>query len=406
MNALSDLLRGRGDPLGAARQAAAAAAPGSPQAVDARIIEASLLLASRDVRDFEAAGWVYAKLAASEKNPLQQAHAAAIRAAVDGDYFAARGVYDRILEAYPVDGLALVIAQVFDYYLGDTSAMHARSARALAAWPVEAPDYHSVLALHAYALQENGDYERAEAYARRAIELEPLDLRAHHAVAHVMEMQGRFEEGVRWMGTRTAYWTGAGAVSTHLWWHLALYHLELGQPRNALAVLDHRMQGEGLSELIDASALLWRLHLRGVDTARRFDALAARWAQYAEDAHCAFNDMHAMMAFAGAARWDDASRLLRAQVRRIERSGGANYDMTRLVGLPASRAIAAFGRGDYGGAEALLRALPPVAHRIGGSHAQRDILQLTRAAAAARRSGIRGQGTNSSRKKDHVRLVA
>ena len=65
--------------------------------------------------------------------------------------------------------------------------------------------------------------------------------------------------------------------------------------------------------------------------------------------------------------------------------------MTRLVGLPASRAIAAFGRGDYAAAEALLRGLPPVAHRIGGSHAQRDILQLTRAAAAARRNSDSGR---------------
>jgi hypothetical protein len=60
--------------------------------------------------------------------------------------------------------------------------------------------------------------------------------------------------------------------------------------------------------------------------------------------------------------------------------------MTQLVGYPASRALAAFGRGEYRAAEALLRSLPPVAHRIGGSHAQRDVLQLTRAAAAARRS--------------------
>jgi tetratricopeptide (TPR) repeat protein len=384
------ILQGRGDPLAAARHAASAAAPGSPQAVDARIVEASLLLCSRDPRDFEAAGWVYARIASLQKDSFQERHAAAIRAAVDGNYAAARGVYDRILEAYPIDALALVVAQVFDYFLGDTRAMHARSARALQSWPVEAPDYHSVLALHAFALQESGDYGRAEEHARRALELEPLDLRAHHAVAHCMEMQGRFEEGVRWMGTRSAYWaengrTGAGAVSVHLWWHLALYHLELGRPQNALAVLEHRMQGEGLSELIDASALLWRLHLRGVDPGKRFAALAARWAPHAEDAHCAFNDMHAMMAFAGAGRWDDAARLLRAQTRRIERPGGANHDMTRLVGLPACRAIAAFGRGDYAGAEALLRGLPPVAHRIGGSHAQRDVLQLTRAAAGARR---------------------
>jgi hypothetical protein len=59
--------------------------------------------------------------------------------------------------------------------------------------------------------------------------------------------------------------------------------------------------------------------------------------------------------------------------------------MTRLVGYPGSRALYAFARGEYRTAEALLRSLPPVAHRIGGSHAQRDILTLTRAAAATRR---------------------
>jgi len=395
-SALADFLRGRGDPLARAREVARAAAPGSPEAVDARIVEASVLLCSRDARDFEAAGWVYAGLASSSKNPLQEAHAAAIRVAVDGDYAGAVRTYDRILATRPTDALALSVAHVFDHYLGNPEALRARSARSLAAWPAEAPDYHAVLSLHAFALQECGDYDRAEALARRALELEPLDLRAHHAVAHVMEMQGRFEEGVRWMGSRSAHWTGAGAASVHLWWHLALYHLELGQPGNALAVFDHRMQGESLPELIDASALLWRLHLRGVGVALRFEALAARWAPHAEDAHCAFNDLHAMMAFVAARRWDSSARLLAAQERRAGRPAGANHDMTRLVGLPASRALLAFGRGDYDTAEALLRGLPPVAHRIGGSHAQRDILQLTRAAAAARRfSDAR-----------HLRLVA
>ena len=349
------------------------------------MLEASLLLCSRDKGDFEAAGWAYAELASIDKTALQEKHTAAIRIAVDGDYAAASRAYDAILEEHPTDELALGVAHCFDYLLGNPAALRARATRALAAWPAHSPSYHSVLSLFAFALQECGDYAAAEEVARRALELEPLDLRAHHAVAHVMEMQGRFEDGVRWMGARSRHWTGAGAASVHLWWHLALYHIELGRHENALAVFDHRMQGEGLSELIDASALLWRLHLHGVDVRSRFAPLAASWAPYAEDAHCAFNDLHAMMAFVGAGRWDYADRLLAAQARRVERAGGSNLDMTRLVGLPASRALAAFGRGDYAAADTLLRGLPPVAHRIGGSHDQRDILPLTRAATFGRR---------------------
>ena len=362
-------------------EAVQAAARAAPDSAWARIVEASVLLSSRDARDFEAAGWMYAELKGLALNPHEQAHLQAISAAVDGDYGTASRIYDAILAAHPRDALALSVAQVFDYYLGQPQALLARSTRALEAWTPDLPLYHAVLSLHAYALQECGRYEEAEQTALRALALNPRDARAHHALAHVMEMQGRFEEGIRRLGARSALWAGAGPMATHLWWHLALYHFELGRPAVALALYDLRMQGQALSELIDASALLWRLHLAGVVIGARFKVLAARWAPYAEDAHCAFNDLHAMMAFVGAGRWDCAARLLAAQERRSARPRGTNHDMTRLVGLPASRALAAFGRGDYASAERLLRALPPVAHRIGGSHAQRDVLQLTRAAA-------------------------
>lgn len=366
--ALGDFLRHRGDPLALVRRA---------EGVRARLLEASVLLCSRDVRDFEQAGWVFSQLSSMKRNSNENLHFGAIAAAVDGDYARACRVYDEILAHNPQDRLALAVAQVFDLFLGNAHALRARTSKALQA----SAEHHAVLSMHAFALEECGDYAQAEDFARRALELEPLDLRAHHAVAHVLEMQGRFEDGVRWMGSRSPWWTGAGPAATHLWWHTALYHLELGQPGLALAIYDRRMQGEGLSELIDASALLWRLYLQGISLDGRFKVLAARWSPYAEDAHCAFNDLHAMMAFVAAGRRDCAERLLAAQERRVAGRWGTNYDMTRLVGLPACSALAAFGRGDFAAAERLLRALPPVAHRIGGSHAQRDVLHLTRFAA-------------------------
>lgn len=380
--ALRALSTQRGDALALAREAARA----EPTLIAAHQLEAWLLLSSRDLRDFQAARRMSDRLAGTLMSPREALHAEALVAAATGDYAAAARLLDRITDEYPHDLVALMMAHIFDYYLGNAQALLTRSSRVLVHWSSSDPAYHALLSLHAFALEESGDYAAAESAARRALELEPYDVRAHHVVTHVLEMQGRAEEGLRWMGRRSAFWIGAGAASTHLWWHVALHQLELGRVRLALEVYDRRLQGGVLSEMIDASALLWRLHLGGYDVGARFGALALRWGRYVEDAHCAFNDLHAMMSFAGARRWDYAERLLRAQARRAATSRAANHETIKRVGLPAGRALAAYGREDYAEAEALLRALPPVAHLIGGSHAQRDVLQLTRAAAALRRT--------------------
>jgi hypothetical protein len=244
------------------------------------------------------------------------------------------------------------------------------------------PGYHAVLAMQAFALEESGEYGRAEEAALGALDREPLDLGAHHAIAHVHEMRGDPEAGIRWMGKRSAYWAVTGAAATHHWWHLALFHLERGDKAHALRIYDRRIAAlpSQLSELIDASGLLWRLELAGAAPGARWQTLAERWTPFADDAFCPFNDLHAMMAFAGAGRDDLAQRLLDATRRTAARPGAVGA-MARLVSEPAGRAIRAFGLGDYASAEQLLRALPPVSHRIGGSHAQRDVLELTRFAA-------------------------
>jgi len=374
---LASLWLQRDDSLKLARQAAAEA----PAFVAAHLLEANLLACSRDPRDFEAAGWAFARLRGLAMNPREAAHRAALAAAIGGDFVGACQLYDRILEEYPRDALALWAALTMDYYLGDSQALRDRPARVLPHWSASVPGYHAVVAMHAFGLAECGDYAAAEAAALRALDLEPQDVRAEHALLHVLEMQGRALEGLR---------RAVNHPVNHIWWHRALFYLQLDLPEEALALYDRRLRLDSLSDLIDASALLWRLRLAGVKVGERFVPLAARWSQHAEDAYCAFNDLHAMMAFAGAQRWDWAQRLLAAQKRRIARAAGTNHDMTRLVGYPACRALAAFGRNDFRGADVLLRSLPPVAHRIGGSHAQRDILMLTRAAALRRLQGFQG----------------
>ena len=202
-----------------------------------------------------------------------------------------------------------------------------------------------------------------------------------------MEMQGRVGEGVEWLESRKAQWADNNAFSFHNWWHLALYHLERGETDRVLALYDAQVRPNPASmalELVDASAMLWRLHLRGIDVGDRWRDAADSWERTAADGYYAFNDAHAMMAFVGDGRDDAAERALAAQEAAAQRGRGTGAMMAREVGVPVCRAFLAFGRGDYQTAADLLYAVRTRAHRFGGSHAQRDLIDLTLVEAAIR----------------------
>jgi len=361
----------------------------SPGFVMAHAFQAYLALGGRDPASAAAGSAVLARLARLPMNARERGHVQAIAALAAGEHERASTIHDAILAAYPRDVLALTVAHSCDYVRGDLRNLHRRVARVLGAWHAEVPGYHALLAMYAFGLEEAGCYTRAEDTARRALELNPWGLRAHHAVTHVHEMQGRAEQGIRWAGARAAYWANGSVVAVHNWWHVALFHLALGRRAQALAIYDARIAPSlerALSVLIDATALLWRFELAGVDTGGRWHALAERWAPHAEDAYCAFSDLHAMMAFVADGRRASADALLAAQRRRIGR-GGTNDAMTRFIGLPACRALRAFGDGRYREAGTLLRQLPAIAHRLGGSRAQHGVIALTLDEAARRAAG-------------------
>jgi tetratricopeptide (TPR) repeat protein len=352
----------------------------APGLVMAHVLQGWLRACSRDPRRIRSARPMLVRAAALPANARERMHLAALAAALDDDYERAKAHLGRLLRRQPRDVVALHVAHSLDYVTGDLVGMRDRVGAVRPAWSPELPGYGAVLAMHAFSLEECGDYGPAEATALAALALDSRDARAHHVMAHVFEMTARGDAGVRWMSEHVAGWGVASTVATHCFWHLALFHLGRGELDLALALYDQRIGGGNdngdLADLIDRSALLWRIRLSGGDPGRRWTALAAAWAPFGDDAFCSFNDMHAMLAFVGADDWQSAHRLER--VLLASRSRNTRHGrMTRQLGLDACRAVMAFGRGDDALAVRLLTRLPARALRLGGSHAQRDVLELT-----------------------------
>jgi tetratricopeptide (TPR) repeat protein len=328
---------------------------------------------------------------ADRANNRERRHIGAACAWLEGDLPHAARIYSELAVDYPRDTVALQLAHALDFYLGQSTMLRDRIARVLPHWSENVPGYSYVLGMHAFGLEETGDYARAESAGREAVERDARDVWAIHAVAHVMEMQGRTREGMQWLREHETGWGAPDNLfAIHNAWHLALFHLELGEHAEALRLYDARIRAGASAvalDLVDATALLWRLRLRGADVGTRWREIADCWAAAEANGWYAFNDMHAMMSFVADGRTENADALL-ATLERHAHEVGPNALITREVGLPACQAVAAFERGDYETAIDILEPLRLIAHRFGGSHAQRDVLSLTLIEAALRgRSG-------------------
>src|SRR5262249_7130135 len=129
-------------------------------------------------------------------------------------------------------------------------------------------------------------------------------------------------------------------------------------------------------DLVDASALLWRLHLLSIDTGDRWRELAETWDRHADGKTYAFNDWHAVMAWLGAGRHRDVERML-AACKADTASGTEGARWARDIGVPLIEGFSAFWHLDYCAAAERLYNVRHINNAFGGSHAQRDIIDWT-----------------------------
>ena len=320
----------------------------------------------------------------------ERLHVAALNAWVEGDLDRTLAIWEEILRGAPHDVLALRLAHFAYFWLGRAGDMAASIERVLPAWTPDLPGYGTVLACRCFAQEEIGNYLVAEPDGRRAIELDPGDLWAAHAVAHVMEMQGRRLEGIDWLKALSPHWQGGNNIQHHLWWHCALFHLEEGDFASVLDFYDRRFRDLAAPltvampdlyiDVQNAASMLFRLQRQGVAVGSRWEELADLAESRIGDCLSAFTLPHWMMALMATGRGEAADRLLDG----IRQYNGAGASIVRDYGLPVTEAVRAHGEGRFADAVRLMRPVVGGMWRLGGSHAQQDVLEQLYLDAALR----------------------
>jgi hypothetical protein len=347
-----------------------------------------------------------AEALADKSNAREKMLTLAARQWMQGDWDQASLTWDQVLTEYPLDALALQLGHLTDFYRGDCFNLRDRVCRVMTSWDKKVPGYSYILGMQAFGFEECNQYDKAELVSSTALEMERRDPWAIHALAHVLEMQGRFDEGKTMFRERENDWAPDNGFAFHNWWHLALYHIEHEDFEAALNLYDEQIlpaDSDVSLQMVDASALLWRLQLQGVDLGARWDRIAQLWARKTEveNGYYAFNDMHAVIALVGAGRFDAANAVLDAVEAAARQNSGVTRMMAHDVGIPTCRAMIDFGQQRY--AQVIQQLLPirTIAHRFGGSHAQRDILTQTLIESALREGNMKLANNLVSERKLH-----
>lgn len=226
------------------------------------------------------------------------------------------------------------------------------------------------MAQHAFAQMEAGQPGPAEATIERAMAGHPRNANAAHYRAHLYYETGETEAGYAYLdGWRQGYGKRA-LLHCHVSWHIALWALARGDADTMWSEIDANIDPRGawgppLNVLTDLAAILYRAELAGLEVP------AARW-QVVSDyaARCfprpgiAFADTHAALAHAMAGNGEALERI-------VKDANGPAAEIVRCL----AEGFGAIAAGDWGKATGHLTVAMADHARIGGSRAQRDLIE-------------------------------
>ncbi len=310
---------------------------------------------------------------------------AALRAFCMHDQARAIDELARSMEAQPCCLLSMKLHHALCFMSGRISAMRTASAASLNRVDPGVSGYNFLVGCHAFALEESGQLAEAEQLARSALELCAQDPWTYHVLIHVWTMRDRTRDGLSALRLSKACFRETNNFAAHLSWHHALFAIAQGELDEAITLYDQevvRPLASDYRDLANCASLLFRIERAGAAVGARWQQLAD-WAAAREGDHLlAFADLHQLLALLGAGRTEAArAYLCSMRAAALQRIDGAAA-VTRSIGLPAAEGLLALYGGD---ASEALRKLWPLAGQhaqLGGSRAQRELLEMFAVEAA------------------------
>jgi tetratricopeptide (TPR) repeat protein len=309
--------------------------------------------------------------------PREQLWVKALGVWLDGRPSAAIAAMEDALRINPRDTFSAKVSHAIRFILGDAKGMRNSIENILNAHDTSHPLRGYLLGCHAFSLEETGDYKAAEAVGLEGLNHAHNDAWGLHAVAHVYDMTAQPDRGIQLIEDHTSAWDHCNNFRYHVWWHKALLHLDRADYDVVLELYDRKIREDKTDDYRDisnATSLLMRLELEGIDVGNRWEELADFCENRTQDGCLVFADLHYMLALGSAGRFDAAGDLALRFTTDARKPG----EMARRVedpGLAALAGLHSFAEGRYDTAFFNLANARPAMQTIGGSHAQRDVFE-------------------------------
>ncbi|KAK2172387.1 hypothetical protein NP493_966g00006 [Ridgeia piscesae] len=308
----------------------------------------------------------------------EKRHVTAMKLCADGLVEKAIYIWEDILVDHPLDSVAIKMSLGMGFRL---YRLRDCLSRVMPHWTRDMPHYGFLIGMYAFGLCETNMFDQAERMARKALQLDRGNAWATHTLAHVLETQGRWEEGIAFYSSTVQDWEPCTMFACHNYWHWALFYIEKGEYQSAIDIYDSQVfrrasTSGGMLDMADSCAMLWRLEMEGVDVGDRWKGIYEVCRPLVDVHVLVFNDIHMLMSYLRAKKTDTVAKMMASINDYIECCNCDNSDISRDVGVTICEAFAAYSDGEFAKAVDLLNPIRYKVCRIGGSNAQRDIFNL------------------------------